>query len=276
MDTVAKNPNVYSCCVKAESGNRLNELRNILTELDKCQKSLTNYLESKRNSFPRFYFISSDDLLFILGSSNPKTIQPHLLKLYDNCKELNFAKGDKIIAGMTSDEGENYEFEVPQKPEGAVEDWMTRVDDEMKNTLHVIAKKSTFFYAKEDRVEWIKKQLGMITLLGTQIWWTFSVEDVFKRVADGDIHAMKNELVKQTKDLNDLIALVRTDLDSNVRMKVNTLIILDVHSRDIVDRFVRDSILDAREFAWESILRFTWDKRKDDVQIYQCTGVFDF
>jgi dynein heavy chain len=30
------------------------------------------------------------------------------------------------------------------------------------------------------------------------------------------------------------------------------MIIIDVHSKDIIDRFVRDSILDAREFAWES------------------------
>jgi len=27
---------------------------------------------------------------------------------------------------------------------------------------------------------------------------------------------------------------------------------VDVHARDIVDGFVRDSILDAREFEWES------------------------
>lgn len=36
------------------------------------------------------------------------------------------------------------------------------------------------------------------------------------------------------------------------RIKVNTLIIVDVHARDIVDFFVKDSILDAKEFEWES------------------------
>jgi len=42
---------------------------------------------------------------------------------------------------------------------------------------------------------------------------------------------------------------------------------LDVHARDIVDGFVRDSILDAKEFEWESQLRFYWDKKKDDIVI---------
>ena len=78
---------------------------------------------------------------------------------------------------------------------------------------------------------------------------------------------MKNELSKETKDLTDLINLVRTDLDNLTRKSVNTLIILDVHARDIVERFVRDSILDAKEFDWESQLRFYWDKKKDDISI---------
>jgi len=116
----------------------------------------------------------------------------------------------------------------------------------------------------------------MVALVGTQIWWTFQVEDVFRRVREGDKHAMKNELAKETKDLNDLIAMVRQDLDNLIRKSVNTLIILDVHARDIVERFVRDSILDAKEFEWESQLRFYWDKKKDDIVIKQCTGSFDY
>jgi len=57
---------------------------------------------------------------------------------------------------------------------------------------------------------------------------------------------------------------------------VNTLIILDVHARDIVDRFVRDSILSAKAFDWESQLRFYWDLKQDDIAIRQCTGAFHY
>ena len=65
-------------------------------------------------------------------------------------------------------------------------------------------------------------------------------------MSEGDKYAMKRESSKQTKDLNDLVDLVRTDLNSRDRKKINSLIIIDVHARDIVDRFVRDSILDKR------------------------------
>lgn len=90
MEGTAKTLNVLQCCVKAEGGKRLDELRSISFELDRCQKSLTNYLDTKKAVFPRFYFISDDDLLQILGSSDPRNITPHLLKLFDNCKELTF------------------------------------------------------------------------------------------------------------------------------------------------------------------------------------------
>jgi hypothetical protein len=59
--------------------------------------------------------------------------------------------------------------------------------------------------------------------------------------------------------LHDMLQ-VRKELTPDTRRKVNTLIITDVHGRDIIDTFVRDSIMDAREFAWESQLRFYWDK----------------
>jgi dynein heavy chain len=160
------------------------------------------------------------------------------------------------MVGMMSDEGEEYDFETPVKPDGNVEDWMNKVDDEMKDSLQTITKKAVYYYAKNERTDWIKGEIGMVAVVGTQIWWTFSVEDVFLRVSKGDKHAMKNELVKETADLNNLIALVREKISSNLRKAVNTLIILDVHARDIVDRFVRDSILSAKAFEWESQLRF--------------------
>ena len=155
MESVSKNPNVMQCCVRGEASNRIEELRILQAELDKCEKSLIQYLEGKRMALPRFYFIPNEDLLEILGTSDPQAIQPHLQKLYDNCESLTFAQGGKIISHMVSEEEEMYEFETPIKPENNIEEWMLRVEEEMKRTLQIHAKKGVFFYAKSERVEWI-------------------------------------------------------------------------------------------------------------------------
>ena len=44
-------------------------------------------------------------------------------------------------------------------------------------------------------------------------------------------------------------------LTNNDRKKLDTVLTVDVHIRDIIDGFVRDSIMDAMEFEWESQLR---------------------
>ena len=55
----------------------------MLDRLERCQKSLNEFLEQKRSSFPRFYFIGDEDLLQILGqASKPAIIQTHLKKLF--------------------------------------------------------------------------------------------------------------------------------------------------------------------------------------------------
>lgn len=94
---------VHATFVKSMA--KLNELRNVITAcsepgmldvfngmdtvLEKIQKSLENYLESKRQQFPRFYFLSSDDLLEILGQAkDPMNVQPHLKKCFEGMLEF--------------------------------------------------------------------------------------------------------------------------------------------------------------------------------------------
>jgi dynein heavy chain len=47
----------------------LDKFRESKDTLANIQKKLENYLEDKRNTFPRFYFLSNDELLEILAKS---------------------------------------------------------------------------------------------------------------------------------------------------------------------------------------------------------------
>jgi dynein heavy chain len=123
MTKVNKDPNAYRVSNYEGLDKQLNDMN---TRLEDIQKSLDMYLETKKVIFPRFYFISNDDLLEILGQSkNPQAVQPHLKKLFDNIKSLKLQKssiGNKTEAvSMSSQEGEEVPFTGALILEGPVE-----------------------------------------------------------------------------------------------------------------------------------------------------------
>jgi len=90
------------------------------------------------------------------------------------------------------------------------------------------------------RVEWMLGYQGMICLAGNQVWWTWEVEDVFNKVRKGAKVAMKDYAKKLHGQIGDLVVQVRSPLSKNDRAKFNSVLIIDVHARDIIDAFVRD------------------------------------
>ena len=86
MNDTHKVPTIKLAC---HAQNRLTDLEAISVGLEKCQKSLNDYLDSKRNAFPRFFFISDDELLSILGSSDPECVQEHMIKVFVQGEWIN-------------------------------------------------------------------------------------------------------------------------------------------------------------------------------------------
>ena len=54
-------------------------------------KSLEDFLQLKRMAFPRFYFLSNDEMLDILSQSrSPRAVETHLPKCFSNVQRLEY------------------------------------------------------------------------------------------------------------------------------------------------------------------------------------------
>ena len=114
-------------------------LENIEEEQERCQKALNDFLEEKRNKFPRFYFLGDEDLLEILGQSkNPVIIQQHLKKLFAaiNSVEIN----NNNITAINSVENEVVHLTKKVEVGEVVEAWLSELEKSMFLTLDTLLK----------------------------------------------------------------------------------------------------------------------------------------
>lgn len=123
-------------------------------------KALASFLEMKRTDFPRFCFLSDDELLEILAKqSDPHAIQGFLKQLFDGLFKLDLSDTNDSLA-MISRETERIDFKKPVKHLSKVEEWLNRVQDEMRNTLARRLKEENTKYPQEKAAkrDWILEQ----------------------------------------------------------------------------------------------------------------------
>ena len=258
----------------------LETLQKCVVILDKVQNSLEDYLEKKRMAFPRFYFLSNDELLEILAQTrDPHAVQPHMGKCFDAIKSLDFGgadgrpeTADHRIYGMKSPEGEVIDYGPNLKARGNVEIWLTAVEKEMRDSLRDLMKEGVLDYANKLRHEWVYEHASQIVLAVSSIYWAREVLHCFHQ--DNVCDELKSALTIITEQLGQLTLLVRLPLTKLQRKTIGTLITLDVHSRDIVAEFIHDETFLESDFGWAMQLRFYWLEDEDNCRVRQTNAGF--
>ncbi|XP_048524356.1 dynein axonemal heavy chain 2 [Dendroctonus ponderosae] len=261
--------------------NKLNKMND---KLDLMQRALERYLETKRHIFPRFYFISNDDMLEILGNSKkPELVQPHLKKLFDNLTKIKIQKNQGInkqeCIGMLADDGEYMEFVKPFILDGPAEMWLLQLESSMRQVLKNAFKPCRGELKKNlnKRDKWLLANCGQLCNACSLIQWT---TDCTRALVHAKIMESKKPLKrlrkKQNQVLGKLSELSRKDLTKLQRLKANALITIEIHSRDVIDRLYRANCRDTNSFEWFSQLRFYWDRELDDCIIRQTNTCFNY
>ncbi|EFA11309.2 dynein beta chain, ciliary [Tribolium castaneum] len=276
---MSKIPNVV------ESTNKpglLAILEEIQKNLTLCEKALAVYLETKRLSFPRFYFISSADLLDILSNGNqPELVAKHLTKLFDSLARLNFGRDEegnlnKLIHGMHAKDGEYIDFNETTNCNDAVEVWLNRVQASMRSTIRHLTGEGVLSYEDKPRDQWLFDFPAQASLCGTQIWWTTEVNIAFSRLEEGYDNAIRDYYKKQVSQLSTLISLLLGDLTKQDRQKIMTICTIDVHSRDVVSKLIQMKVESASAFQWVSQLRHRWDEKDKHCFANICDAQFRY
>ncbi|KAG5457288.1 MAG: dynein heavy chain, N-terminal region 2-domain-containing protein, partial [Olpidium bornovanus] len=270
MRKVARNPNA----MKAGTMPGLLEMMQQNNELlDKIQKCLEDYLESKRLLFPRFYFLSNDELLEILSQTrNPQAVQPHLSKCFDAIKSLEFSSELKSIdiLAMLSPEGERMPFMKMVKARGNVEAWLSSVEEAMFSTVRRACKAALVEFDPTKRNEWVLSHPGQVVLTASQVIWCRDITEALK--GPHPLNGLVAFKQKCVQNLSGLAGLVRGELTKLQRNILGAVITIDVHNRDIVANMIAANVTTAQDFEWTKQLRYYWDSESDACTVKMSTS----
>ena len=289
MMGIQSKPGVIQCCT---SDGREASLRSMNKELEKCEKALSEYLEIKKSIFPRFYFVSNAALLDILSNGNnlPK-IMPHVGSVFDGigdlelCMSLQQIKSLKddpelpvgpleAARAMISKDKETVSFPYPFEMKGAVENWLNDLVRYQQQTLKDVLVSSmsdaTGWDVDRPREDWVFTVCAQIGLTTSQIIWTEEVEHALEEIEGGAEDAVKKYVDTCSARLEGLIRLVQGELTKGDRIKIITVITIDVHNRDVVQALVTKKVESNVDFKWQSQLRYYWAPEEKSVNIRIC------
>ncbi|XP_042305771.1 dynein axonemal heavy chain 1 isoform X2 [Sceloporus undulatus] len=252
MQNAEENREVINVCPDPRLLEKLRECNKLL---DLVQKGLSEYLETKRGAFPRFYFLSDDELLEILSQTkDPTAVQPHLRKCFENIARLLFQE-DLQITHMYSAEGEEVKLVCSVYPTGNVEDWLLEVEKIMKASVRDNIERAIKVYPHTPRTTWVLDWPGQVTIAGCQTFWTKEVSEAL------EAQDLATRLFPQlSAQLSDLVALVRGKLSRMQRTVLSALIVIEVHAKDVAAKLIEENVMSENDFEWISQLRYYWTR----------------
>jgi len=271
MKGVHSNPNVLKQAVEKKERRKLalDTIKKCNADLDQVQISLEELLQTRRTDFPRFYFLSNDELLQIMAnaSADPGCVQAHLRKIFDNINRVVFDSTNDIER-IQSGEMEEIQFKKRVKTDKGVQEWLKTLEESMKDAVKKFIEKALKDHDETEnlnRVEWVMGEhpAQAVCVVGSIVWCR-TTEDWFEVEGDmqENLEIWLQDNVTNLKGLTQIVG--KTDIDDRKRRAVVALITQDVHYRDIIEELIKDEVESKHDFKWQQQLRYY----KNDTNVF--------
>jgi len=240
--------------------------------LETISRGLTKYLEQKRISFPRFFFLSNDELSRILSSNKDKVIiEESMPKLFMYLKRIEISSNNEITH-ISDSYGEKIKLHAPISVDVVdVENWLSAFDDEIRVTIKDSIRQSLAAFAINRRIQWLFDYPCQVGFVSNKVLWTQQVVSSLKSRKMRGIQALKAKQIELITQLSDSI---QTTKDEKSRAFIASMLIQDVHHREILSQMIKNDVSDPESFEWLKQIRYFWEE--DSVLIRCINNSFEY
>lgn len=268
MRDIGNNPKVITL---GKINNIQMIIESLLNQLQHCQNTLATYMTGKRDLFPRFYFLSDDDLLEILGQSNKENIiQKHISKLFPGISKLELITVDRItkIKSIRSAENDNIQLLDEVSIGDVVEVWLDLLDKEIKSTLKHFIK--LCYQRNEMSLETIEKFPMQVLCLISSVQFTAKLE---KSIT---VMSLLNHLGGLKSEINHFSSLLQQTENSLTQLKVRSLLIDMVHHVKTIEYLMKHNVTNLNDWHWLQQIKFYYNVRSEMISIKVVNAEFEY
>lgn len=213
LGEIQKNSNALYVAINM---NFSEKIRRLLKHFERIQKKMEDYLETKRTIFPRFYFISNEELVEILSlARQPESIQVHLKKLFDNIKQLRLVTKKNILAnGIYSNENEEINLISTLSLDDNVENWLKDLEIKMQLTVREYLKNCLVALKGQlkKRDKWIHNWPSQCCVTASEIEWTSATTKALSTCqTEGNLKPLKK------------LFRIQVEESVDIKMKLNSI-----------------------------------------------------
>lgn len=227
--------------------------------------------QTKRNAFPRFYFLSDDDLLELLGQSSKEyIIQKHIKKLVPGIGRLQMQQKNvnaSIVAVVSSD-AEEINLLEPIAVTGPIETWLNHLLHQIRLTLIDLTSKC----CQVDRftLDVIKSFPQQVLSVAMAIQFTKQIESAIVAMhLQQHLKAIKTEITRYAND-------VPADVDNLTKIKVRAILLDLVHRATIVQQLIDGNVTAALDWQWLQQLKYYMNASSKQVTVKMVHAEFDY
>ena len=236
------------------------KLSTLIEMLENVDKNLENYLDKKRNDFPRLYFLSSESLIEMIANVKiPSKINKQVKILFSGINNLKINANEEI-EGLISFQGEQLNFTQKiaiKNFKGHVERWLTDLEETIVYEVKKNLINSLQDYAKTDKNNFFFGRIAQNVLTVILTAWTFETENSITMMG---YKGLKDNIVEIDKYISSIAGMIPRFTVNHERLTLESVIAVNIHNKTVLECLIDQKIQKLSDYCWESQLRHYWEQ----------------